>query len=561
MTTRTTPRRSTPKREHKNRAQNVQHALSRNGYPRILKAYTAFGAAFPVLTGDEAVADSCWHCGVEKHLYVNTETGQYDCKSCGKSGNVYTFLRMIYSDALKYTKGDDYKRLSKARDIPVQTLKRWGLAFDHDSWLLPAMSGKGEVLNLTRYYESSGEKRSTSGLELALFGVDQLSRDSNLPIFLTEGLFDGAALDAHLRQKRLRSRYDILAVPGANSFKEKWCEYLRNRVVRIAFDNDQAGFDGQRRVAAVLRKEGVCDGIQLLKWPRGFPEGYDLNDLLRNYDLSFPEWFIDDCEQLSAGRSAKLHFIRADKVVPSEKSWLCAGRVPGDSLVTLDGDQGVGKSTIARYMAAKVSAGKPMFGSIRVSVPASDVFYFTSEDDASTVRDIIEVHGGDLTKVHIHTVTVADQDGVHQMVDLIKALKDLENEVTTYGVKLLVIDAANSFIGAEHDVSSDAKARRNVTGLLHSFAQRNNVCILAIRHWAKGAVGDSDKRGLGPSSLQFICRGTMWVQKLSRGNKRLRACLHWSKVSDAPTPCSKMFRLVDKGGHKRKIEWMRNEKE
>jgi len=554
----------------KNRAQSVQHTIGVENSPPVLQAFMAFGAHFPRMVGDQAVADICWSCGAENHLYVRASgavekpsgkqsvPGMWKCQHCGESGNLTTFLQHVHSVALEKTTSADYARLSKHRGIPTQTLKRWGLAFDHElgCWLLPSRGKGGNVVNLTRYYEASGKKLATGTLPLALYGMDQLSGDASRSIFLCEGIFDAMALDSHLRDKRSRDRYDILAVPGAGAFKPEWCEHMKGRVVRLVFDNDQAGREGQDHAVDLLREAGGCEEIYVLNWPDEFPPGCDLNDLLKSDPkVSIVSFIHHFSMKLSATAGFSFCFTRADKVEARKKVWLCEGRIPGDSLVTLDGDQGTGKSTIARYIAAKATTGEPMFGASEASIPAGSVLYFTSEDDEATVRDIIKIHGGDLTRVYIHPIMVKKEGGEEEMLDAVKCLKGLEEEVKRRGVVLLVFDALNSFIGADHDVSSDAKARRNLTGRLHSFAQRCGVCVLAIRHWSKCALGDQDKRGLGPSSMQFICRGTMWVERLSKEGEILKGKLHFSKVTDRRQPCAKAFRLKDHGEHLREVVW------
>lgn len=37
----------------------------------------------------------CVFCGKESHMYINVQTGLWDCKRCGESGNIYKLLRFI----------------------------------------------------------------------------------------------------------------------------------------------------------------------------------------------------------------------------------------------------------------------------------------------------------------------------------------------------------------------------------------------------------------------------------------------------------------------------------
>lgn len=37
----------------------------------------------------------CVFCGKESHMYINAQTGLWDCKRCGESGNIYKLLRFV----------------------------------------------------------------------------------------------------------------------------------------------------------------------------------------------------------------------------------------------------------------------------------------------------------------------------------------------------------------------------------------------------------------------------------------------------------------------------------
>ena len=37
----------------------------------------------------------CVLCGKESHMYINVQTGLWDCKRCGESGNIYKLLRFV----------------------------------------------------------------------------------------------------------------------------------------------------------------------------------------------------------------------------------------------------------------------------------------------------------------------------------------------------------------------------------------------------------------------------------------------------------------------------------
>lgn len=500
--------------------------------------------------GSQAIGD-CPFCGKESHFYANVKTGQWDCKVCGESGNSFSFLAKIHRQAFDATSGEDFRRLSQLRGIPVQTFRRHGLAFDscENCWLIPYRSSKGSIINLCRYWESSGKKYMTKGLPVGLYGLEALSTDPCRLVFLVEGAFDAIALDHHLRNLKAHGRYDILAVPGANTFKQPWAKWLDGRKVRIVFDNDEAGRRGVESVIKRLREAGVKAVVERFNWPTGFPSGCDINDLVKDYEVSIPQFTNEGSEKIDLRKKNKFSFNRGDELGELVLTWIWEGHIPRRTLVTLDGEPGIGKSTLARNIAARVTVGQAMPFCERCSVPKGDVLYFTSEDSEEAVRDSVEVQGGDITRLYTHSHVNDDGD----VLDLIEALEDLKEEVQARSIKLIIVDNGNSFLG-DHDAGTDAKARRNVSGKLHAFAQKNDVCLLMLRNWPKSETNaPKANRGMGPSSMQHIGRATMYIEKTSRPGESLAGELYFSKVSDAPEPEPIPFTVENLGGHKRRV--------
>jgi hypothetical protein len=155
----------------------VEHAAG-NGQASCIKLFELFGCTFTV-SGDEARADECPFCGGTK-FSVNVTTSQYQCLSankCGATGNAYTFINWVYQQALGETTDADWQQLKADRGLPLQTLKRHGIAWHAvlGCWLVPFKSVEGAIQNLQRYWPATGDKRSLPGLPSRLYGLDQLA--------------------------------------------------------------------------------------------------------------------------------------------------------------------------------------------------------------------------------------------------------------------------------------------------------------------------------------------------------------------------------------------------
>ena len=171
--------------------------------------------------------------------------------------------------------------------------------------------------------------------------------------------------------------------------------------VRLCLDNDKAGREAQERIANLVRAQKLAVNLFAMKWPQEFPEKCDIRDLVRD-GVNVVEFSREHCVPVTASEQ-RLLLVRGDQIPEEKMDWLWPGHIPFGSFVSLSGLMGSHKSGIARDLAARVTAGLPMPGSSEVTAH-SDVVYFTSEDPASQVRDLVSIHGGNLKRLHVPAV-------------------------------------------------------------------------------------------------------------------------------------------------------------
>jgi hypothetical protein len=529
--------------------------------PAFQSLFETFGVEFAARSGADVRALECPWCGGAK-FYVNTTTGQYKChneNSCGEQGNAFTFIRWLYREILDRTTDAHYQQLKAKRALPLQTLKHYGLAWDEGQgcWLVPYMSPAGEVMNLLRYWPGDGRKWVLPGMGQYLFGVDQLSDDPARTLFLCESAFDTMALHHHFCTHKSRGRYDLLAVPGALIFFPPWLDFLKDRDVRLCFDNDKAGREGQDKVVKLVREHKTPCKLSALDWPAGRPEGYDIADAVRDGE-HLAEFTRRHCKRVGGG-TKELHFVRGDEIVAGKSEWFWKLRIPFGTLTSFSGDMGTMKSTIACDLAARATAGLTMpLCENDEPLPPFPVLVFTSEDSAEQVRDLVALYGGDLKRLFVHDVAATDEP-----LDLLNFLEEMEDRINILGARLVVIDALNSFVGG--DISSDAKARRTLSGKLHALARRTGACILGLRNWGRQDTGKASNNALGAVSLGHVARCTINTRRLKRSNPKdpkepPQFRLEFEKVSGCapPKPIRYMVQdcsTCDADAHLRKILW------
>lgn len=241
----------------------------------------------------------CPFCSSEGKFHVANKTGQWDCKVCGRSGNVYKFLELLHGSYLDNTKPETYKEIAEFRGLPPAAFRNSGLAVDWTYLYLPIRNANGTTVQLRSYdfaagkewqeWKKAGSKENakpaskkpqwhnTKGLGVYLYGLEDLpSSHPSTPIYICEGEWDAIALRWLL--DKLKKRGVVLAVPGANTFRQEWVPLFKHRDVILLYDNDAAGDDGMERASALLR--GHVRTLRQIQWPEEFNKGCDLNDLI-----------------------------------------------------------------------------------------------------------------------------------------------------------------------------------------------------------------------------------------------------------------------------------------
>lgn len=178
---------------------------------------------------------------------------------------------------------------------------------------------------------------------------------------------------------------------------------------------------------------------------------------------------------------------RLSEVEPEPVSWLWPGRIPVGKLVTLDGDPGVGKSTLALTFAATITTGGEWPDGTRCDMPG-DVLVMSAEDGlGDTIRPRLDAAGADTTRVHAlegHWVT--DDKGTQTLATIgMGDGQHLRDAITQTGARLLIVDVLMAFLADSTNSYRDQDMRRILTPL-SNLAAETGCAIMLLRHPPKG---------------------------------------------------------------------------
>lgn len=203
-------------------------------------------------------------------------------------------------------------------------------------------------------------------------------------------------------------------------------------------------------------------------------------------------------------------------IVPERIRWLWRSYVPLGAVTILQGDPGLGKSSILADLAARVTRGScaPLSDA---PMPAGGVLMLTSEDShAAVLRPRLEVAGAAPERVFVMTEVFSTRDGLPRHVALSEHLGAIEAACIEQDVRLLVVDPVMSFIGGSVDAYSDYGVRQCLDALA-PLAQRRDLAVMLVRHFTKSRSGAAMHHGSGSIAFSGLARSVLEVDETSNG--------------------------------------------
>lgn len=190
-------------------------------------------------------------------------------------------------------------------------------------------------------------------------------------------------------------------------------------------------------------------------------------------------------------------------VKPEKVTWLWGGRLPIGKIALLEGPPGLGKSTAALDIAARVSTGAPMPGATERREPAAALIASVEDGEADTIVPRLRAADADLSRCH----SFRYRDRLPTLPD---DIGDIERVIRAYHVRLLVLDPLMALLGSETNSYRDQDVRRAL-GPLAQMADETGCAVLVIRHLNKAQGGPAIYRGGGSIGIAGAARSVLVV--------------------------------------------------
>lgn len=155
--------------------------------------------------------------------------------------------------------------------------------------------------------------------------------------------------------------------------------------------------------------------------------------------------------------------------------------VPVGALTVLAGDPGLGKTTWAMRLAARVSSAAPNYRSGAVIVVSAE------DSPSTTLVPRLRAERADLDLAHF---LKAETDGAPDGLRLPDDVDELRRVIEETGAVLVIVDPLNAHLGAEINGHRDQDIRRALAPL-HRLCEDSGVSIVLVMHLNKSVGGSA----------------------------------------------------------------------
>ena len=186
--------------------------------------------------------------------------------------------------------------------------------------------------------------------------------------------------------------------------------------------------------------------------------------------------------------------------------WLWDIRIPLGTFALLAGREGLGKSTFAYWLVARITRGD--LPGEHHGRPRAVLVCATEDSWEHTIVPRLIAAGADLERVFRVEVIAADH--IHVGLSLPRDLDEVEQAVTQTGAALLLLDPLMSRISARLDANKDGEVRRALEPLA-TLADRTSATILGIIHLNKTGSTDILDRVMSSKAFVAVARAVCAV--------------------------------------------------
>ena len=209
---------------------------------------------------------------------------------------------------------------------------------------------------------------------------------------------------------------------------------------------------------------------------------------------------------------SELKIICMSDITPESVDWLWEPYIPSGAISLIQGDGGLGKTTVALAIAAAVTQGSTLPNSSSI-VPANVIIQNGEDSYHQTIRPRLDLLGADCEKIFI----IDDEEEPISLSD-----SRIEQVIIEKQAKLLIIDPVQAYLGKAN--MNSAGGVRPLLKHLGAVAARHDCAVLLMGHLNKKS-GKAQYAGLGSVDIYASSRSVMTVGEIN-DEENIRAIVH-----------------------------------
>jgi hypothetical protein len=342
---------------------------------------------------------------------------------------------------------------------------------------------------------------------------------ANVPKGATIVVCEGEKARNALAEKGIHA---VGTVTGAASVPDldAW-RVLEGHDVVLWPDEDGPGYEHMGKVAVKLRQLGLEPRSMVWTAAPEHGDAFDwfaagrTVDELRDILAAAPPWSLAPggnqdvtVEEEQLDHESGVSFTSAADITPEAVTWTWEGRMPAGMVTLLVGMPGLGKSTLALDLAARLTRGQ--LAGVFQGQPVNVAVASMEDSIASVVVPRLMAAGADLTRVQLVAVHM---DGTTGVLSLPDHLAGLRAKCQAFGIRYLVVDPLVSSLSASTNSWKDADVRR-VLAPLAQLADELGLAVVGTMHVNKNAgqaevldrIGGSRAFGAAARSVLLYAR-------------------------------------------------------
>ena len=334
--------------------------------------------------------------------------------------------------------------------------------------------------------------------------------DHGKTLYIAEGEKDVDTLTKRLHLPAVCSPHGA----GQGKLESKWrADYnalFAGADVAILADNDEAGKALAQHIAAQLLP--FAKSVRLpdlaFEWENLKPKGditdiYEAQTPLPNKTLAetvrFKLGVLTDTTAALTAPKQPSKYTRLSDVESTVTQWLWYPYIPLGKITLMTADPGTGKTFLALYLAAQVSAGRPFFGESAYREPAVAVYQTAEDGIADTIKPRLEPMRPNFDNIYVFN---------EEKESLSLSSEHVEEIMQDLHPKLLIFDPLQAYLGADVDMHR-ANEVRPVLGRIGHLAEKYGCAVVFIMHNSKSSQNKALYRSLGSIDIPAVARSML----------------------------------------------------